>query len=145
MRLAPQRWGGGRTDRLSSAPVSPAVLTRLCSPWDVTLNRKMGKSPLQQLLHAHHCLSCPELSSPTQTTLYQLSLCIYPLSLYIAIPYRKGVHSQRQRLNCLQSCNKSDTSSGTWISSIVNLLLIFYFPFTLLNQTFFRSCRSHHL
>lgn len=52
-----------------------------------------------------------------------------PFSFYSNTLSERGtLHSQRKRLNCLQSYNESDTSSGVWISPIVNLLLTFFFP-----------------
>lgn len=117
----------GKDRPASSAAANCAALARLCQPQDVTLKRRVGKlrssSPLplaQSSCHPHNC------SGRLQHTNYHFVPT--PFSLYSNIlPERGSLHSQRKRLNYLQSFNESHTCSGTWISSTVNFQLIFFF------------------
>lgn len=131
MSLAAGRWGRGMTDLpfhhlqalLSLRGPASLRMSPRTEGWE-----NLCSSNYSGLTSA----SCPELLSSTQLfrkiTLQQLLLCTFPFPSYSnTLPERGTLHSQRKRLNYLQSYNESDTSSGTWISSIVNLLLIFFF------------------
>lgn len=117
--------GMGKDRPAFSAPASSASLWM--SPWTEGWENLCSSNTLDPALPLAQS-SCHPCSCSGRLHCNNYHFVPTPFSLYSnTLPERGALHSQRKQLNYLQSYNKSDTSSGTWISSIVNLLLIFFF------------------